>query len=394
MASLRRGGRWTRDHRRALLGACLALVACQDSVAAPRAPDFAPVRAALTIDPEQLPNYANVTLPYFYYDWVINRDDREPLSNPLTDAGATLGRVLFFDRELSRTRTIRCASCHEQSLGFADTATFSVGHAGGVTGFHSMRLTNARFNQSGEYFWTRRAPTLEAQTTDPIRDGLEHGFDEANGGIDALLQRMRGLPYYPPLFWLAFGDSSITEARIQRALAQYLRSIVSTTSRFDLALAQVPPLPGNGIPLTANLPGFTEQELRGRDLFLSAPATGGAGCGSCHLPPTFSMAAASGSNGLDAGETRTFRAPSLKHMPDGSRFMHDGRFATLEEVVEFYDSGVQFGPALDSRLRAAPGEPVRLNLSAADRAALVAFLRTLVDNGLASDPRFSDPFRP
>ena len=122
----------------------------------------------------------------------------------------------------------------------------------------------------------------------------------------------------------------------------------------------------------------------------SAPtsvAQGGAGCAACHLPPTFALAANARSNGLDAGETRLFKAPSLRNVGLTGPYMHDGRFATLAEVVDHYNHGIQDGPALDPRLARA------LNLSAADRAALVAFLMTLNDRKLVTDERFSDPFR-
>jgi len=121
--------------------------------------------------------------------------------------------------------------------------------------------------------------------------------------------------------------------------------------------------------------------------------SGATNCAACHVPPTFALVADSGSTGLDAGETRLFKSPSLKNVSLGSAFMHDGRFGSLEEVVEFYNSGVQEGPALDNRLRGSDGQPRRLNLTDADKAALVAFLKTLADPALVVDPRFSDPFR-
>jgi cytochrome c peroxidase len=125
---------------------------------------------------------------------------------------------------------------------------------------------------------------------------------------------------------------------------------------------------------------------------MTAVARNGAGCASCHLPPTFALAANARSNGLDAGETRLFKAPTLRGVGLTGPYMHDGRFATLAEVVDFYASGVRDGPALDPRLRQGR-EPLRLALGASDRAALVAFLKTLDDPVLATDPRFSDPFR-
>ena len=120
---------------------------------------------------------------------------------------------------------------------------------------------------------------------------------------------------------------------------------------------------------------------------------GGAGCSACHAPPTFALTANSDSNGLDAGETTIFKSPSLKNVALSVAFMHDGRFATLDQVVEHYNSGVQAGPALDNRLKGPGGAPQRLNLSVADKAALVAFMRTLTDTSLNTDPRFSSPFR-
>ncbi|MEO6389244.1 MAG: hypothetical protein ABIT16_05975, partial [Croceibacterium sp.] len=129
-----------------------------------------------------------------------------------------------------------------------------------------------------------------------------------------------------------------------------------------------------------------------RHLFMTEVAQGGAGCSACHLPPTFALDENAHSNGLDAGETQLFKAPSLRDVGLTGPYMHDGRFVTLAEVVDFYDHGIQAGPALDDRLRPG-GKPQRLNLSSEDRAALVAFLMTLNDRVLTTDARFSDPFR-
>lgn len=379
----------------ALAALLLFAASCTDATAPSGQPDWTPVTDVLVIDPTNLPNYAAPALPAYYVGGVIIREVRIPLNNPVTNAGATLGRVLFFDPQLSRTVTTSCASCHHQALGFGDSAQFSLGFEGvGRTGAHSMRLGNARFNESGEYFWDRRAPTLEAQATQPIRDPVEMGFDEAHGGFGALIARLEGLAYYPPLFRLAFGDPAITEDRVQKALAQYVRSIVSVNSKWDAAFAQVPVGPGPGLNFLAPLPGFTAEESRGRDLFIRPRADGGLGCQGCHVAPSFSLADGSGSNGLDAGETRIFRAPSLKNLALSQRFMHDGRFTSIEEVVEFYNSGIQAGPALDPRLLEPGGGPQRLNLSVADKAALAAFLRTLNDLSVTTDPRFASPFKP
>ena len=350
------------------------------------------VEEALTIDLSQVPSY-EPTWPA-HYDAPVRGQTNSPPANPVTDRGATLGRVLFYDTQLSINNTVSCATCHQQAIGFTDPARFSAGFNGtDRTDAHSMRLLNARFFGPGDAFWNRRAPTLEAQATEPIRNPTEMGFDAAHGGIDSLIRKMRGLRYYPELFAFAYGDGTITEDRIQRAIAQFVRSLVSVDSRFDQGFAQVfnPLAPDRG--LGAPFPGFTAEENQGKQLFLAPPPQGGAGCAACHAPPTFALSPNSRSNGLDAGETRIFKSPSLKSVGATGPFMHDGRLATLEAVVEHYASGIQDGPALDNRLRGPGGSPQRLPLSPAQKAALVAFLRTLTDNSTATDPRFSDPFR-
>lgn len=351
----------------------------------------AAVAAVLNLDLGALSSYAP-QLPA-HYDAVGTAGDNTPATNRPADAVATLGRVLFYDRKLSANDTVSCASCHQQAFGFSDPARFSRGFEGGFTTAHAMRLGNVRYYAPGQMFWDRRAATLEAQATQPVQNGTEMGFDAAHGGIAAAVAKLQATSYYPDLFTLAFGDSQVTEDRIQRALAQFQRAMVSGSSRWDTAYAQVfdPTLGDRGVNIP--LPGFTASENRGRQLFMAPGNQGGAGCAACHTPPTFALAANSRSNGLDAGETTIFKSPSLKSVARAGAFMHDGRFATLEEVVEFYDSGVQNGPALDNRLRAPGGQPRRLNLSAADKAALVDFLRTLNDDALASDARFADPFR-
>ncbi len=337
-------------------------------------------------------NYANPAYPV-HYDANVRSQDNTPGGNPVTDRGATLGRVLFFDKRLSRNDTVACATCHVQSTGFVDNKTLSVGFEGGLTGAHSMRIANARFYTGMQMFWDRRAASLEAQSTQPIQDATEMGFDAAHGGMAAVVAKMNALPYYPELFRFAFGDSTITEDRIQRSLAQYERSMVSVSSKFDTEFAKVfnPGIPGGGVG--QQFAGFTNQEERGKQVYLLAPNQGGAGCAGCHSVPTFSLNANSRSNGLDAGETKIFKSPSLKNVGITGPYMHDGRFATLEQVVDHYIGGVKDGPALDNRLRGPGGTPQRLPLPNTDRDALVAFLRTLTDNTVTSDTKFSNPFK-
>ena len=192
----------TNRHTRRALSMLLVLAACgEGSGTDVTAPNVTPtpvldtagngaVIAALRIDPTALPSYA-VVLPATFAPPVLQREERT-VGAPITDAGATLGRVLFFERKLSRNDSLSCAGCHAQSHAFGDTARFSLGfERTGRTGAHAMRLANARFNENGFQFWDRRAPTLEAQVVMPIQDATEMGFDGAHGGLAAALSSAR-----------------------------------------------------------------------------------------------------------------------------------------------------------------------------------------------------------
>lgn len=371
--------------------ATLALAACGGGGGA-QPPTPTGVAQRTTIDFAHVDNYAAPTLPA-YFDRTVTALDNSRTSNAVNDRVATLGRVLFYDLRLSTNNRASCASCHRQALGFTDSMRFSNGISNAaITDFHAMRLGNLRYWRPGSTFWDRRAASVEAQASHPFHSLVEMGWGGAAGGFDALIRKMDATTYYPDLFAWAFGSATITEPRVQQALAQFVRAMISRSSRWDTGYAQVfsPSAPNRA--LDVDLPNFTGEENRGRRLFMTGIGQGGAGCSSCHLPPTFALAADARSNGLDAGETRLFKAPSLRSVALTGPYMHDGRFATLAEVVDFYDHGVREGPALDPRLRQDHG-PRRLSLGAADRAALVAFLTTLTDRALTTDPRFSDPFR-
>jgi cytochrome c peroxidase len=344
-----------------------------------------------TIDFADVADYSSPALPAHFAQAAAL--DNSPPSNTANDRVATLGRVLFYDLRLSTNNHAACASCHQQRLGFTDPMRFSNGiSTAATTGFHAMRLANLRYWQPGSAFWDRRVTSVEAQASHPLLTQVEMGWGGRAGGMGDLIRKMSATAYYPDLFAWAFGSPQISEPRIQQALAQFVRAMVSSSSRWDKGYAKVFSSSAPNHALAVDLPNFTPQENRGRRLFMTAVREGGAGCSSCHVPPTFALAANARSNGLDAGETRLFKAPSLRNVGLTGPYMHDGRFATLAEVIEFYDHGIQQGPALDNRLRQGRA-PRRLNLSAADRAALVAFLTTLSDPVLTKDPRFSDPFR-
>jgi len=343
-----------------------------------------------TIDLDNLFNYANQDIP----DYISNDNTAD---NVIDDKSATLGRVLFYDKNLSSDRTIACASCHLQSQAFGDPSVQSVG-VNGLTGRHSPRLVNPRFSREEHFFWDERAETLEAQTTQPIQDHIEMGYSGASGdpNIDDLIIHLESLDYYNTLFEFAFGDTQITENRLQLALAQFIRSIQSFDSRFDDGLMLVN---HSGEPF----PNFTAQENRGKDLFVNS-----VGCGDCHLPPEFSHTIHSSNNGVITvagmpGEidiTNT-HAPSLRDLvnPNGdlnSPLMHDGSFTSLLEVINHYNH-IPNNPEntnLDGRLTDENGDPQRLNLTEDEKLELVAFLKTLTGSDIYTNEKWSDPFDP
>ena len=218
-------------------------------------PDFSGI---LSVDFNNLPNYSNQTIPNY-----ITKDNT--LGNNITNQGATLGRILFYDNQLSSNNTISCASCHKQEFAFSDNSQVSSG-VNGVTGRHSMRLVNARFSDEFNFFWDERATSLELQTTMPIKDHVEMGFSGENGNqnFDDLISKLEDTEYYPALFNFAFGSEDITEIRIQNALAQFVRSIQSFDSKYDEGRSLVN---NDGQPFT----NFTDEENLGKQLFLVPP---------------------------------------------------------------------------------------------------------------------------
>jgi cytochrome c peroxidase len=318
--------------------------------------------------------------------------DNTPADNPITDEGATLGRVLFYDVRLSAGNTVSCGTCHRQEFGFSDPERLSVGIRGQTTDRHSMALANARYYPSGRFFWDERAATLEEQVLEPVQSQVEMGLT-----LPELETKLSEVDFYGPLFLAAFGTPEVTSERV-------IRSMVSYQSKFDRALEQAARRDGvmrrRGPPLQ-NFGGvLTEEEERGLRLFAHLPRDMGrsVGCDQCHGTVT-QILDRPRNNGLDdfttdagAGGAR-FKAPALRNIAVRAPYMHDGRFETLREVVEFYNTGVQAHPDLDPVLRTRGGEPRRLGLGEADIDALVAFLETLTDEAFLTHPKFSDPFR-
>ena len=334
-------------------------------------------------------NYASVNLPGSFYDNNLMREDNVPTNNRTRNQGATLGRVLFYDTALSKNNTISCASCHSQENSFSDSNRFSVGFEGELTARNSMSLANARFYRNGRFFWDERASSLEEQVLMPIQDHIEMGLT-----LEELESKLSSRRRYKILFNRAFGDSIITSQRISRALSQFVRSMVSYESKFDigLALTNDPRRPFSN---------FTNLENRGKELFFS-PQTN---CAQCHTTAAF-IGDRARNNGLDIlltdlgvggatgrnNDLGMFKVPSLRNIEVTAPFMHDGRFTTLEQVIEHYNSGVQNSQNLDNRLRRGNGAR-RLNLSNSEKMALKDFLLTLTDRTFLTDEKFSSPFK-
>ncbi len=348
--------------------------------------------ANATLLPGTPDNFSNLTLPTHLLGGPIPGQDNTPVDNPVTDAGATLGRVLFYDKRLSANNTVSCSSCHLQEHGFSDPRPLSTGFEGGFTGRNSMGLASAKYYLRGHFFWDERADTLEDQVLMPIQDSVEMGMT-----LPALLTKLSAEEFYQELFTNTFGDAAVTADRISKALAQFVRSIVSYQTKYDVGRA-------------SNFANFTNAENQGRNIF-----NGAGRCDTCHGTDNFVPGNNVFNNGLEfpfvdlgvggvTGNTNDngkFKVPSLRNIEVTGPYMHDGRFATLEQVVEFYNSQVVDNPNLAPQLRnggpggpgGPPPGPRRLNLTQQEKDALVAFLKTLTDTAVNTDPKFSDPFR-
>ena len=316
-----------------------------------------------------------------------------PADNPLTVEGVALGRQLFYETALSVNNSLACASCHRQELAFTDGRARALGVNGGVSARNTMPLANLLWEP--KLTWDGAATTLEAQARIPIEKPVEMHQSLATG-----VARLQAMPLYPPLFRKAFGSSTITEANTLKALAQFERTLVSGNSRYDQFRR-------------GNRTALSSYEQQGLLLFVTHPdgpaGIRGGNCSDCHSEPLFTDHAFR-NNGLDATFTDLglggltglptdngrFRVPSLRNIALTAPYMHDGRFATLEAVLDHYNEHVVVNsPNVDPLLLngsndpRGPGNP--LSLTTAEKAQIVAFLRTLTDSTFIRDPRFARP---
>lgn len=384
-----------------LLSFSLVLFSCSNSSDYVATDSYPNVTAKFTgkIDLNNIANYANQVKPAY-----ITKDNTA--GNLITDKGATLGRVLFYDKNLSANNTISCSSCHIQANAFGDVAIASDG-INGTTTRHAMRLINSRFANENKFFWDERAATLEFQTTQPIQNHIEMGFSGTLGDapISTLIAKLQNVSYYKELFKFAFGTEEITENKIQLALAQFIRSIQSFDSKYDA---------GRALVTTDNqlFSNFTAQENQGKNLFLAPPVfdatgnrtSGGVGCAACHAAPEFDIDPNTRNNGIigilngTGIDITNTRAPSLRDLlkTDGTTngpMMHTGNLVTLQNVIGHYGS-INLAPGntnLDPRLRP-NGFGQQLHLTATEVNSLIAFLKTLSGTNVYTDSKWSNPF--
>jgi cytochrome c peroxidase len=313
-----------------------------------------------------------------------------PEDNTLTVEGVKLGKMLFFEPMLSKNGVQSCGSCHNQNNGFSDTARFSVG----VEGLTGTRQAMSVFNMawhSNDFFWDGRANLLRDQALLPIIDPLE-----MNETFENVINKLSRKETYRNQFIRAFGDGDITVQKMGLAMEQFMLSIVSGNSKYDRYLAGTEEL--------------TESELRGLELFESEynpffPQFSGADCAHCHGGINFENDQYM-NNGLDAdadfidfgreiatgdpSDRAKFKVPTLRNIALTPPYMHDGRFSTLEEVLDHYNEGIVESSTVDPTV--VNTQETGLQLTDEDKEDLVNFLHTLTDESFTSNQEYANPF--
>ena len=339
---------------------------------------------------------------------------RDPV---FSDEKVVLGRVLFYDKNLSRDRTISCASCHKQARAFSDNVAFSTGIGGQLSQRNAMPLGNvssfaahysAIGGQGPTLLWDHRAADVATQASLAFSNTREMDLS-----MEEVSRRVTEQPYYAYLWKQAYGEFNVTEAKILECISEFVGAIRSNNSRFDQALIQSSGnlnltdtmvfniYYGDTIGTTLpSLPPLSQQEFRGLRLFVD-------NCSKCHSPIRPFQEVFMACNGLakqyidkglgaitgESTDEGVFKSPPLRNIALTAPYMHDGRFKTLTEVVEFYNSQVQNHPNLHPFLRDETGDVKRLHLSDGQKKELVAFLHTLTDTYSTTDVRFSNPFK-
>lgn len=333
-------------------------------------------------DVKVINNPYQLSIPFYFGNYNIPND------NVLTDSGVALGRRLFYEKKLSGNNTMSCGSCHQQKFGFADPNRFSTGIDGIAGTKQSMALANLMWQD--KFFWDGRSSSLEQQALLPISDPIE-----LHQSLDMAISKLQKTSYYPKAFYIAFGDSIINSKNLAKAISQFERTLITSNSKYDLYLQK------RYFP--------TEDELNGLNLFFTHPnpeeGLRGGNCGDCHggyltalkgfhnngldSEPNIGLMAVTG-NPLDKGK---FKTPSLRNIALTAPYMHDGRFTTLEQVLDHYNEHIQPSATLDPLITGASNEinGKSLKLTKKEKADIVLFLKMLTDSTFISDKRFSDP---
>ncbi len=344
-----------------------------------------------TPDPTPIRNF---TAPFVFGHF------RVPEDNALTEEGVQLGRMLFYDPRLSGNNMMSCSTCHMQHLAFTDGKARAIGVSGEPLEFNSMSLANLMWGPQ-HFFWSGRTDSLEQQVLIPIQNP-----DEMNQDLDELVEELSADSAYPALFEQAYGG--ISPENIARAIASFERTLVSADSRYDRFLR-------GEIKLSA-------EEEKGRKLFMAHPdvkvSLRGANCIDCHsqfLTSGFkTLYDGFSNNGLDSeaslqpglqevtgepSDRGRFKVSTLRNIALTAPYMHDGRFATLEQVLDHYNEGISVSSSLsplileaDNRQADDGASQTSLHLSEEEKRAVIAFLHTLTDEKFISAEEFSNPF--
>jgi cytochrome c peroxidase len=314
-----------------------------------------------------------------------------PSNNPMTVEGVRLGRKLFYEELLSGDASISCATCHMPDEGFADSDQFSEGITGEVGKRNSMALVNMGWQQF--FFWDGRASTLENQIFRPVTDPVEMNETWPN-----VVHKLEHEEVYEKMFLEAFGSYGIDSVRVSKAIAQFIRTMISSNSQYDILYKEK-----NGFVLSAEEQAiFNSISFDAREGYNSFENLSGADCFHCHNGFNLQVQKFS-NNGLDAtftdhgrmdvtgnpNDDGRFKVPSLRNIGFSAPYMHDGRFETLEDVVDHYSSGIVMSPTIDPGIEFASVGGVQLD--AQQRLELLAFLKTFNDTSFITNPAFQDP---
>ena len=312
-----------------------------------------------------------------------------PDDNPTTKQGVYLGRMLFYEKKLSANNTLSCAGCHQQDKAFTDDKALSEGVDHVLTTRNSMSLANLLWAR--KFFWDGRAGSLEDQAVTPMTNPHEMGQS-----LEVSVKKLSKTATYPALFKLVYGDNAITGDRVCKAISQFERTLISCNSKYDQYLK--------------NVYKPTKQELSGMNLFMTGPnpekEIRGANCAHCHggaktynelfhnngldsVPKDVGIEALTGLT-VDRGR---FKVPTLRNIALTAPYMHDGRFKTLDEVVDHYSDHLKESEVLSTFLRGESNDigGKTLHLKPEEKKDIIAFLNMLTDSTFINDPRFSDP---